>query len=90
MLAHGGITVRLRPSLRAARRLERLHDGFPALFRKIDTFDTLTIRAVIPQAATDWTAAERLLDAMAVLPVQRSAVCPDAVSGRGPYRQRHR
>ena len=70
MLAHGGITVRLRPSLRAPTRLERLHDGFPALFWKIDTFDTLTIRAVILQAATDRAAAERLLGAMAVLPVQ--------------------
>lgn len=70
LMAHGGITVRHRPSLRTATWLERLDDGFPALFQKISTFNTATIRAVIVKTATDRQAAERLLDAMTDLPVQ--------------------
>jgi hypothetical protein len=60
-LSHGGFTVRLRPSLRAAMRLERLLDGFPALFRRVESFDTTTIREVIATAATDDTAADAFL-----------------------------
>ena len=50
-LEFGGHTVFLRPSLRAATRLERLHDGFPDLARKIAEFDTRTVWAVITAAA---------------------------------------
>lgn len=50
-LAYGGNTVVLRPSLRAAIQLERLHGGFPMLLRKIEEFDTLTIWHVITAAA---------------------------------------
>jgi hypothetical protein len=60
-LSHGGNTVRLRPSLQAAMRLERLHDGFAPLFRRIEAFDTQTVRNVILIAATDQSAAERFL-----------------------------
>lgn len=68
-LAHGGLTVRLRPSLRAAMRLERLHDGFPALFAKVNTLDTATIKAVIHHAATEKGAAEAFLDHLAGQPL---------------------
>ncbi|WP_377191002.1 hypothetical protein [Ruegeria meonggei] len=56
-LEHGGHTVFLRPSLRAAMHLERLHGGFPVLLRKLEEFDTLTVWHVITagggKAATD-------------------------------------
>lgn len=69
-LSHGGITVRLRASLRAALRLERLHDGFPGLLHKLDEFDTSTIRAVIRAAATDQKDADALLAAVRTLPLR--------------------
>lgn len=50
-LEYGGNAVFLRPSLRAALHLERLHGGFPELLRKIEEFDTLTIWHVITTAA---------------------------------------
>ncbi|NVO55101.1 hypothetical protein HW561_04760 [Rhodobacteraceae bacterium B1Z28] len=56
-LEHGGHTVFLRPSLRAAMHLERLHGGFPELLRKLEEFDTFTVWHVITagagKAATD-------------------------------------
>lgn len=48
---YGGSAVVLRPSLRAAVRLERLHGGFPELLRKIEEFDTLTVWHVITAGA---------------------------------------
>ncbi len=50
-LEYGGNAVFLRPSLRAAIHLERLHGGFPALLRKIEEFYTLTIWQVITAGA---------------------------------------
>ena len=50
-LEYGGNVVFLRPSLRAALHLERLHGGFPELLSKIEEFDTLTIWHVITTAA---------------------------------------
>lgn len=50
-LEYGGNAVFLRPSLRAAIHLERLHGGFPELLRKIEEFDTLTIWHVIKESA---------------------------------------
>ena len=75
-LSHGGHVVRLRPSLQAAMRLERLHDGFPNLFRKVEEFDLQTIRAIIATAATNQNAADAFLEALdgAILhPFKRSA-----------------
>jgi hypothetical protein len=46
-LEYGGHTVFLRPSLRAAMHLERLHGGFPELLRKLEEFDTFTVWQVI-------------------------------------------
>ncbi|MEQ8899287.1 MAG: hypothetical protein RID23_19570 [Roseovarius sp.] len=59
-LEYGRSAVFLRPSLRAATNLERLHGGFPALLRKIEEFDTRTVCAAITYSA-DRDAAERLL-----------------------------
>ncbi|WP_139792994.1 hypothetical protein [Pseudophaeobacter leonis] len=50
-LEYGGNAVFLRPSLRAAIHLERLHGGFPELLRKIEEFDTLTVWHVITASA---------------------------------------
>jgi hypothetical protein len=50
-LEYGGNAVFMRPSLRAAIHLERLHGGFPELLRKIEEFDTLTIWHVITASA---------------------------------------
>lgn len=69
-LSHGGNTVRLRASLRAAMRLERLHDGFGPLITKLDQFNTTTIRAMIEIAATDYTAAQRFLASISTQPLQ--------------------
>jgi hypothetical protein len=68
-LSHGGNTVRLRASLRAAIRLERLHDGFAPLLLKITEFDTVTVRAVILTAATDQRAGEAFLGHMSAKPM---------------------
>ncbi len=50
-LDYGTTAVVLRPSLRAAIHLERLHGGFPMLLLKIEEFDTATIWHVITAAA---------------------------------------
>lgn len=67
-LEHGGCTVLLRPSLRAALHLERLHEGFPGLLRKVEEFDTRTVRAMI-LVGGDRQAAERFLCRAAALPL---------------------
>ena len=69
-LSHDGNIVRLRASLRAAMRLERLHDGFGPLITKLDQFNTATIRAMILIAATDYSAAQRFLAAISAEPLQ--------------------
>lgn len=46
-LGGSGRPVTLRPTLRAAVHLERLHDGFPALFRRVDEFHLGTISEII-------------------------------------------
>ncbi len=74
----GGHTVFLRPSLRAALHLERLHGGFPELLRKIEEFDTQTIWHVIT-AGADMESTEPQFSAAAVLPLrdfQRAAQGP--------------
>ncbi|AUQ62855.1 hypothetical protein [Phaeobacter inhibens] len=51
--------------MRAATRLEALHNGFPALLAKISQLDTTTLRNVISYAATDQDAAQAVLRSMA-------------------------
>lgn len=46
-LGGSGRPATLRPTLRAAVHLERLHDGFPALFRRVDEFHFGTISEII-------------------------------------------
>lgn len=69
-LAYGGNTVWLRPSLRAATRLEALHNGFPALLVKVQEHDTATISGLITYSATDRTAAHDLTCSMRGQPLQ--------------------
>ncbi|MGB3536871.1 MAG: hypothetical protein WBA42_01795 [Mesorhizobium sp.] len=69
-LALGGNTVRMRPSLRAASILERLHDGFAALFRQIDEFHLGTIREIITITATDRQEASAFLSGIDRTPLQ--------------------
>ena len=70
MLAHGGNTVCLRPSLRAAMTFERLHGGFTGLFRRLRDFDTATITTVIEVAATDQRQASDFLGTIANAPLK--------------------
>ena len=69
-LSHCGNTVQLRPSLRAAMRLERLHDGFGPLITMLDQFNTSTIRDMILIAVSDYSAAQRFLASINTKPVQ--------------------
>lgn len=60
-LAHGGNTVRLRPTLRAATTLERSHDGLANLFQRVDEFHLGTVREIVLASATDRREAEAFL-----------------------------
>lgn len=71
VLEHGSHAVILRPSLRAACTLERLHDGFANLFRRVSEFHLGTIHEIIMQAATDRKEAIAFLQAVANLPLRR-------------------
>lgn len=76
---HGDVTVVLRPSLRAAMTLERLHaGGWPELLRKIEEFDSATIKAILRAAAVDRSALEALFRAFSYRPLAKmaSAVLP--------------
>ncbi|WP_123619084.1 hypothetical protein [Phaeobacter inhibens] len=78
-LACGGNTVWLRPSLRAAIRLEALHNGFPALLTKIHQFDLTTVRNIIAYAATDQDAAQAVLLSLAgssIRDIQQACIGP--------------
>ncbi|WP_157772598.1 hypothetical protein [Pseudoponticoccus marisrubri] len=68
-LAHGTHAVRLRPTLRAAWELERLHDGFAGLLRKVQEGDTATLHTVIQSAASDPNAADRFLRSTRNMPL---------------------
>ncbi len=61
VLEYGGTTLFLRPSLRAAIQLERLHDGFDKLFQRLSQFETRTLATAITATATDRAAAQALL-----------------------------
>lgn len=60
-LAHGGNTVRLRPTLRAAATLERSHDGLASLFQRVDEFHLGTVREIVLASATSRPEAEAFL-----------------------------
>lgn len=79
ILEHGSHAVILRPSLRAASTLERSHDGFALLARRIDEFHTGTLREIIMTAATDRKDAAaflRSLESKSLLTFQRIAQAP--------------
>ena len=69
-LPYGFNTVRLRPSLRAAIRSERLHDAFATLFRKLPELDTESVEAIIAAAATDQEAAQGFVEGLGARPLR--------------------
>lgn len=62
-IAHGGNTVTLRPTLRAAAILEQRH-GFPALFRALDEFNFTIISEIIGAACSHPADAAAFLSAL--------------------------
>ena len=58
---YGSQTVTLRPSLRAAMTLERLHDGWPRFVVRLGQFSLETVQALIRASAVSGFAAEALL-----------------------------
>ena len=67
-----GSVHKLRPSLQAHVHLDRRHDGFATLFRKVAQFDTESVETVMTIAATDPEAAEAFLDAQCGRPLSES------------------
>lgn len=65
--------VSLRPTLRAACYLERLHDGFPGLFSRLEQSNLATIREVIMQAASSRQEAKAFLSELEQLPLRHVA-----------------
>lgn len=58
---HGSHVVTLRPSLRAAMTLERLHDGWPGLLSRLSQFSLADVQALIRASAVSGAPAEALL-----------------------------
>lgn len=77
-LEYGDHTVFLRPSLRAAMHLERLHGGFPELLRKLEEFDTFTVWHVVT-AGAEKTATDALFAYVASQPLSGFANAAIAV-----------
>ncbi len=69
VLEHGGNVVTLRPCLRAACHLERLHDGFPTLIDRLDGFHVGTVREVVLTAGTNRKEASAFLASFEGKPV---------------------
>ncbi|QKK28900.1 hypothetical protein FE844_004615 [Rhizobium indicum] len=67
-IAHGGKTVKLRPSLRAATILEARH-GFPALFRALGDFNVSVISEIILTACSDRQSAAAFLSSLSGRPL---------------------
>ena len=63
-LTYGVHSVWLRPSLRAATVLERMHGGFVPLLQKIQQGHTGSLREIVLNSATDRAASQRLLHAL--------------------------
>ena len=68
-ITHSDHAARLRPSLRAAIRLERLHDGFTGLHQHVGEFHLGTVTDIIMTAATDRKDARAFLNAVENLPL---------------------
>lgn len=67
-IAHGGSTVSLRPSLRAAATLEARH-GFPALFRALADLNMTVISEIILAACVSRQDAAALLSSLSARPL---------------------
>lgn len=69
VLRYGNHAVALRPSLRAAITLERLHGGWEGLLVSLSQLDTQTMRAIMRASAVSVPAAEALLHSLANRPL---------------------
>lgn len=67
-IAHGGNTVTLRPTLRAATTLEARH-GFPALFRAPFDFNMTVLSEIILTACSDRQSAAAFLSSLSGKPL---------------------
>lgn len=70
-MRHGVHVVVLRPSLRAAVTLERLHGGWERFLLRLSQFHHATMWALIRASAVSQKAAEALLAALADLPLTK-------------------
>lgn len=70
VLRHPGHVVVLRPSLRAAVTLERLHCDWSGLLLRLDQTHLATVQAVIRASAVNRNAAEALLASFECLPLR--------------------
>lgn len=61
VIEHGGNAVRLRPSLRAAYRLDHRHGSFGRLVEAIQTLDVTIIADIVAECSANDPAARRLL-----------------------------
>jgi len=78
-LTYGDHTVWLRPSLRAATVLERLHGGFVPLLQMVQQGHTGTLREIVLNSATDRAAGQRLVGAMkgaTIVTIHKALVTP--------------
>lgn len=70
-IRHDGHVVTLRPSLRAAVTIERLHGGWEGTLLRLSQFHHATMWALIRASAVSQKAAEALLIYMCDIPLQR-------------------
>ncbi|WP_108262266.1 phage tail assembly chaperone [Mangrovicoccus ximenensis] len=70
-IRHNGHVVTLRPSLRAAMTLERLHGGWEPLISRLSETHVITMQAIIRASAVSSTTAEALLAALQNQPLAR-------------------
>lgn len=67
---HAGHVVLMRPSLRAAMTLERLHGGWSGFLLRFDQFNLTTVQALISASAVNPRAAEALLSSLGGEPIK--------------------
>jgi len=69
VVRYGNHAVALRPSLRAAITLERLHGGWEGLILRLSQLDTQTVWAIMRASAVSGPSAEALLHSLANRPL---------------------
>ena len=77
-LRHGQLAVVLRPTLRAAIQLERLHGNWSGFLLRLDQTHLATVRAFIEASAVNHDAAEAFLTSFENVPLR---IIKEAVTG---------